>query len=111
VARDALYWLILLYSAVVNIWGSKILPHTNLAAGFFRIVGFVAFLIVLGTVAPKHDARYVFVEFSNSSGVSKPLIFHLLYDYPKEVFNEEITAVDANLYSGRVMECHGSWVY
>lgn len=29
------YWLVLLYSAAVNIWGSKILPHTNLASGNF----------------------------------------------------------------------------
>jgi choline transport protein len=27
------YWLVLLYSVVVNIWGSKILPQTNLASG------------------------------------------------------------------------------
>jgi choline transport protein len=27
------YWLVLLYSALINIWGSKILPQTNLASG------------------------------------------------------------------------------
>ena len=27
------YWLVLLYSCAVNIWGSKVLPHTNLASG------------------------------------------------------------------------------
>jgi hypothetical protein len=27
------YWFILLYSAAVNIWGSRVLPHTNLASG------------------------------------------------------------------------------
>jgi choline transport protein len=27
------YWLVLAYSAAVNIYGSKILPHTNTAAG------------------------------------------------------------------------------
>lgn len=27
------YWLILAYSTALNIWGSKILPHTNTAAG------------------------------------------------------------------------------
>lgn len=27
------YWFTLLYSAAVNIWGSKVLPHTNLASG------------------------------------------------------------------------------
>jgi hypothetical protein len=27
------YWLVLVYSAAVNIWGSRVLPHTNLASG------------------------------------------------------------------------------
>lgn len=27
------YWLVLAYSTAVNIFGSKILPHTNTAAG------------------------------------------------------------------------------
>lgn len=27
------YWMVLLYSAAVNIWGSRVLPHTNLASG------------------------------------------------------------------------------
>lgn len=30
------YWLILTYSTSLNIWGSKILPHTNTAAGEYR---------------------------------------------------------------------------
>lgn len=83
------YWLVLLYAAAVNIWGSKILPHTNLASGkqtkvllgnrqlsdfsslgVLHIVGFLAIIIVLGVMAPKHSAHYVFVEVSNSSGWS-----------------------------------------
>lgn len=31
------YWLVLLYSCAVNVWGSKILPQTNLAAGKFLV--------------------------------------------------------------------------
>lgn len=27
------YWLVIAYSTAVNIWGSKILPHTNLVSG------------------------------------------------------------------------------
>ncbi|KAH8597524.1 amino acid transporter-like protein [Bisporella sp. PMI_857] len=62
------YWMILVYSALVNLWGSKLLPHTNLAAGVVHIVGFLVILIVLGVMAPKHTASYVFTETSNSSG-------------------------------------------
>ncbi|KAM3075567.1 hypothetical protein ACMFMG_007706 [Clarireedia jacksonii] len=62
------YWLILLYSAVVNIWGSRILPHTNIASGVLHIAGFVAIVAVLGAMAPKHDAYFVFVKVTNTSG-------------------------------------------
>ncbi|OAG44290.1 hypothetical protein AYO21_01286 [Fonsecaea monophora] len=64
------YWLVLLYAAAVNIWGSKILPHTNLASGVLHILGFVTIFIVLGVMAPKHSADYVFAQVSNSSGWS-----------------------------------------
>ncbi|PMD37860.1 amino acid transporter-like protein [Hyaloscypha variabilis F] len=64
------YWLVLLYSAAVNIWGSKVLPHTNLASGVIHVVGFVAIMLVMGIMAPKHSAHFVFVEFSNTSGWS-----------------------------------------
>ena len=80
------YWLILAYSAAVNIFGSKVLPHTNTAAGKTRrlvidprvmtdrqigilhMVGFIAVVGVLGAMSSKHSATYVFTEFSNTSG-------------------------------------------
>ncbi|KKY18075.1 putative amino acid transporter [Phaeomoniella chlamydospora] len=62
------YWLVILYAAVINIWGSKALPHSNNAAGVLHIAGFVALVIVFGVMAPKHSASYVFTEFSNTSG-------------------------------------------
>ncbi|KAH6711871.1 amino acid transporter-like protein [Leptodontidium sp. MPI-SDFR-AT-0119] len=64
------YWMILLYSAVVNIWGSRVLPHTNLASGILHIAGLTAIMIVLGVMAPKHDAHFVFAEVTNNSGWS-----------------------------------------
>lgn len=27
------YWLVLVYSLAVNLWGSKIIPHTNMVSG------------------------------------------------------------------------------
>ncbi|CAD6442152.1 0253d708-9c43-4fb6-a098-87eff587cd46 [Sclerotinia trifoliorum] len=62
------YWLVLLYSATVNIWGSKVLPHTNLASGVLHITGLVAVMMVLGVMAPKHSAHFVFVQVTNTSG-------------------------------------------
>ncbi|KAJ9637966.1 hypothetical protein H2204_004556 [Knufia peltigerae] len=64
------YWLVLVYAAAVNIWGSKILPHANLASGVLHIVGFIAIVALLGAMSPKHSSHYVFVEVSNSSGWS-----------------------------------------
>jgi len=29
------YWLVLSYSMAINLWGSRILPHSNLVAGKF----------------------------------------------------------------------------
>ncbi|KAJ5134999.1 uncharacterized protein N7515_004277 [Penicillium bovifimosum] len=62
------YWLILLYSTAINIWGSKILPHTNTTAGVLHVVGFVVIIAVLGAMSEKHTASYVFTEVSNTSG-------------------------------------------
>ncbi|KAL3425153.1 amino acid permease [Phlyctema vagabunda] len=64
------YWLVIVYSAAVNIWGSKILPHTNLAAAVLHIVGFLVIMSVLGAMTTKHDAHFVFLEVTNNSGWS-----------------------------------------
>lgn len=39
-------------------------------AGVLHVTGFLVIVIVLGVMAPKHSARYVFVDVSNSSGWS-----------------------------------------
>ncbi|KAJ5686991.1 hypothetical protein N7536_009610 [Penicillium majusculum] len=62
------YWFILAYSTAVNIWGSKVLPHTNTIAGVLHVVGFLVIVSVLGAMSEKHSASYVFTEFSNTSG-------------------------------------------
>lgn len=65
------YWLVLAYSLVVNVYGERILAHTNTGAGVLHVVGFVIIVIVLGVMTKdKHTASYVFTEFSNTSGWS-----------------------------------------
>ncbi|KAK8069444.1 amino acid transporter [Apiospora phragmitis] len=63
-----LVWAVLAYSAAVNIWGPKLLPHLNLASGVIHIAGFVAIVVILGVMSNKASAAFVFVEATNSSG-------------------------------------------
>ncbi|KAK2044209.1 amino acid permease [Colletotrichum somersetense] len=62
------YWAILVYGMAVNIWGHRLLPTANLISGVLHGVGFLTILIVLGVMAPKNTASFVFTEFVNSSG-------------------------------------------
>jgi hypothetical protein len=39
-------------------------------AGVLHLAGFVAIVVVLGVMSPKHSARYVFADVANSSGWS-----------------------------------------
>ncbi|UPK95745.1 hypothetical protein LCI18_006680 [Fusarium solani-melongenae] len=64
------YWAILTYALVMNIWGHRLLPTTNTISGVLHVAGFVSILIVLGVMAPKNSASFVFTEFTNSSGWS-----------------------------------------
>ncbi|CZT46701.1 related to HNM1-Choline permease [Rhynchosporium secalis] len=64
------YWVVLLYSTAINLWGSKMLPHSNLASGVVHIAGLVVIIAVLSAMAPKNNASFVFLEVTNSSGWS-----------------------------------------
>ena len=39
-------------------------------AGVLHITEFIAVIVLLGAMSPKHSAEFVFVTFSNSSGWS-----------------------------------------
>lgn len=65
-----LYWAVLVYTMVVNIWGSKTLPHLNLLSGVIHVTAFVAIIVVLGVLSEKNTASFVFTEFVNNSGWS-----------------------------------------
>ncbi|KAF5664279.1 choline permease [Fusarium heterosporum] len=62
------YWAFLVYGFIMNIWGHKFLPFTNTASGIIHITGFVVIVIVLGVMAPKNSASFVFTKVSNYSG-------------------------------------------
>ncbi|CAG9984530.1 unnamed protein product [Clonostachys byssicola] len=63
-----LYWAVLVYCAVTNIWGIRILPHTNIAIGVVHIAAFIGVVAVLLAMSDKTSASSVFVEVQNQSG-------------------------------------------
>lgn len=65
-----LYWAVLIYGAAVNIWGSRMLPTTNLLSGILHIAGFLTIIVVLGAMSEKNTPHFVFLEVTNSSGWS-----------------------------------------
>ncbi|KAL0941706.1 Choline transport protein 6 [Colletotrichum truncatum] len=62
------YWAMLVYGMTMNIWGHRLLPTANLVSGVLHGTGFVVILVILGVMAPKNSASFVFTEFVNSSG-------------------------------------------
>lgn len=64
------YDLVLAYALVINVYGVRILAGTNSAAGVLHITAFVAIVCVLGAMAPKRTAEFVFVETTNATGWS-----------------------------------------
>ncbi|CAH0058443.1 unnamed protein product [Clonostachys solani] len=62
------YWAILVYAGLLNVWGSKLMPHFNLVSGVIHIGAFVGIIITLGVMAPKNTSNFVFTEFENNSG-------------------------------------------
>lgn len=66
-----LYWAILLLSAIINIYGIKILPYVENATMVLHFTLFFVILIVVCVVAPdKNSAEFVFSNFKNNSGWS-----------------------------------------
>ncbi|OAQ83835.1 amino acid/polyamine transporter I [Purpureocillium lilacinum] len=63
-----LYFAVLTYAGVLNIFGMKAMPHVNLISGFIHVAGLVAITVALGVLAPKSSSAFVWTEFVNSSG-------------------------------------------
>lgn len=46
------------------------LPYLNIVGGAWTILGGVAWAVVFGVMAPKHDAKFIFTKFINNTGYS-----------------------------------------
>ncbi|KAH6988340.1 amino acid/polyamine transporter I [Ilyonectria destructans] len=65
-----LYWAVVVYSTVSNIWGLKILPTTSMVSGIIHVVGFIGVVVTLLVMSNKNSAEFVFAETTNNSGWS-----------------------------------------
>lgn len=64
-----LYWAILVVALVINIWGSRILPHVEYATMVLHVALFIVLLVVICVVSPtKNSATFVFTDFENETG-------------------------------------------
>ncbi|KAF2212809.1 hypothetical protein CERZMDRAFT_40548 [Cercospora zeae-maydis SCOH1-5] len=63
-----IYWALLLYSALINIFGDRILPTVNIVAGTIHVGGFLGITIALAVKSTKRSAEFVFVDLQNASG-------------------------------------------
>ncbi|KAK9548791.1 hypothetical protein V6Z77_008684 [Aspergillus fumigatus] len=66
-----IYWALLAISAVVNIWGARLISLIENASSLIHLAAFVAEFVVIWVCAPtKHSASFVFTLFRNESGWS-----------------------------------------
>ncbi|CZR40579.1 uncharacterized protein FPRO_05479 [Fusarium proliferatum ET1] len=65
-----IYIGILIYCALLNIIGEKVLPTANFISGALHIFGFLAVLIALGVTSKKNTSVYVFTSTFNDTNWS-----------------------------------------
>ncbi|VTT59384.1 unnamed protein product [Fusarium fujikuroi] len=65
-----IYIGILIYCALLNIIGEKVLPTANFISGALHIFGFLAVLIALGVTSKKNTSEYVFTTTFNNTNWS-----------------------------------------
>lgn len=59
---------LLIVEGLMNMYTFWLIPWIELMAGILHIVLFIIFVVVLVTLAPRHNAHFVFFEKSQASG-------------------------------------------
>ena len=66
-----LCYLVLIFAAAVNIWGRNLLERMGKIMVVFNLLSFVIVIIAILVMDDhKQDARFVFVDFHNTTGFS-----------------------------------------
>lgn len=63
-----LMWAVMVLTLALNIFGIRILPHIESAAGICHVLFFFALLIPLVYLAPQSPASFVFATLENNGG-------------------------------------------
>jgi choline transport protein len=63
-----LIFALLIVEGLMNMYTFWLIPWIELMAGILHIVLFIIFVVVLVTLAPRHNADFVFFEKSQASG-------------------------------------------
>jgi hypothetical protein len=58
----------LLVFGLMNMYAFFLVPYIELLAGFLHIIGWLIFVVVLLTLAPRHTNDFVWFKKANSSG-------------------------------------------
>ena len=61
-------WAVMVLTLALNIFGIRILPHIESAAGICHVLFFFTLLILLVYLAPQSPASFVFATLENNSG-------------------------------------------
>jgi predicted tellurium resistance membrane protein TerC len=71
-------WALLISVGLMNMYTFWLIPWLELTAGIMHVVLFIIFMVVLVTLAPRHDSHFVFFTDSTQSGWdSKFVAFNL----------------------------------
>lgn len=63
-----LIFALVIVEGLINMYAFWVIPWIELMAGILHIVLFIIFVVVLVTLAPRHNADFVFFEKSQASG-------------------------------------------
>ncbi|KIV86604.1 hypothetical protein PV11_02204 [Exophiala sideris] len=73
-----LMWALLISVGLMNMYSFWVIPWLELTAGIMHVVLFIIFVVVLVTLAPRHDSQFVWFDDSTQSGWdSKFVAFNL----------------------------------
>jgi amino acid transporter len=67
-------WALLISVGLINMFTFWIIPWLELVAGILHVILFIIFMVVLVTLAPRHDADFVFFNESILSGWGNPYV-------------------------------------